>query len=364
MVHLADRPGQGKIVGGMKILARLIYQLVVCILAPLGILYHFAQALKYKLQGKVELGWEHCKAAYYDLYCIIAPNMFFLFPAESAASLCSDSLVRLKDSHNRNGMDRGLELTGAGSYPKEWAFHQYSFASFEYRYSALVQLSLEKGLGCADARVLREIQQRAWSCLPKDHYFVYRPLTEVRRPYIAPSTRPVDAQDEYTFPWASVAMLILGLGLVAIGIMSKFYLPSKVVGAIGCAVYVFMGIHIAYFGFQTAYRDNRGYAELSAGSKRHSEYWYSKALQRGYEPAQRAYGFFLLMQHHTKEGMDWIHAAAANGDQVALGDLEVLIRPNFVPPLPGSTLPDVTAMLVDNHIAIASERMRQAPIEL
>ena len=90
---------------GVRVVARLVYQLACAIITPLGFVYHEGAALKNWIQSsftnipdlktrRKALAWEHFKAGVNDVSVLGVTPAFFLFPNKIVERLMSNSLVR------------------------------------------------------------------------------------------------------------------------------------------------------------------------------------------------------------------------------------------------------------------------------
>lgn len=335
-------------VKGVKWTGHVAYSVAVGILlAPAGVVYHAAKAVKFNIYSFCQatddeclhhrnLAWEHMKASAFDIagiyYCLITA-IFTLDPtkkaAEIALELSSECVVKVDDHVDKASDWIKNSLIFPSAYPENasWGVHVYNFRVCQaYRYSDLINhANILKGfygetLALSDVSVLKSIHIET-AKVRRVRYAVLDPQAmdiKLDGKY-TPKTTP-----NYQIPWRSIAYAVASVALIALtGLILVFVIKKFPAQLINATCLWFIPIALAVISAiaiksRDEYIANRGKAELDCfyanGDKNYKEalFWLRRACLRNYPVAQRIYA--LSMMANTRgcqdssfyEGFQWL----------------------------------------------------------
>lgn len=345
----------------LKRLCRLIYQIVVgAVVAPLGVLYHLAQALRYALSSlgapatelKGERAYEHLKAAGLDFWgiggCFLNHN-YYSRPLTATVIFISSSSVRVGERIHTASAHREVYdnlAVDRGTASPSWPTHALAFSLSNYPFHVLYAVKLflskrgEPSFALNDHAVLHEVRSSAW----KGAYEISGTLFSRKR--FDPLCREEvlsskgSATPAYKFPWIALAYGITALALIS---LASFFIYRGWIKKLESALwhrrwppYLIAAGVVLYFPTRNAYINNRGAAEKEAAHRdpAGAAYWYSQATQRGYTPALRSWGLWKIVNGEAQKGLRMLFLAVVNGDEEAMEDIRELIDINQEIPLP------------------------------
>lgn len=364
---VADKQGRFAyvITGAVRVTARLVYQIAVALIcSPLGILYHGAAGVIYKIGSYVKaskdvkaqrasIAWEHFKASFYDMCGFGAAHMFFVEPSRAAFELVSGSTVfieeptKLIDAESKAHDEEICKVTskcldhmrgdGIDEFlSPNWPYHQYTFGvQRQYR---MDQLFLARSFIRNQNRHYVPLESRA--NLRMMHTFSFMKGARFEKiPTDAAVVNTlheldVKAVDESTIKYGSFKKVWALTALTIAGVVAGIFLNvALLVFLKSFHIYIvalpFLAAALGFNKIRREYINVCGESEVNhalSSAGEHTEFWYRKAVFRGYAPALRAYGNFLFDLGRRREGLDLIHAAAGNGSPEALEDLRKKLK--------------------------------------
>lgn len=376
----ADKKGRYKILicltAPLRVTARIIYSIAVSLICtPLGVVYHVTAAVVYKASSflpataaiqarRSTQAWEHFKAAAFDVAGFIQAYKFFVEPDQTVHPLLSENPVHIEfprkekseaeqDANDEVVQEAGKlldEVTRKDMLSPNWAFHQYEMGvkrQFQFNHLYYSRSFIRNTTGHHVA-LNSEANLRVLHALSLHNQNFCHKISE--RLITVDLLKELDAKDidrtpiKYSFPSKPIAAVALTITGVALSVLANYALLAftgvihTFLLALPFAILA-MGLEFSRRQFINHYGEAEMMHAIGKGGDQ-AEFWYRKAISRGYAPAMRNYANFLFGERRINDGVELLHAAVANGSKEAMEDLRNRLA---YPPRP---LPDPAAPIL------------------